>query len=233
MRPFIDAALLMEATPSLLTPEMAMEFYAKEGLTITPGDLDGLKAARKKLVFRYHEGGKTPNGQKLAQANAAFDVLKNYRPQSGNGESNEKSHYSIWAWDGEALRPGGSVEGTPDDFSEIARRALSMGRGFNQITAVFVQKEGERFQMHLIYAGGRDVSPPRLVRHSGDKNPADDASLPKTLAVLNPKGQKAPPKKAAQQDNGRDLDIDSLRAKIADEPVGMWHRLSRVWKKAS
>lgn len=43
------------------------------GQTVTPSEI---KARRNALVRRYHEGGLTPNPEKMALINAAYDVIE-------------------------------------------------------------------------------------------------------------------------------------------------------------
>lgn len=230
MRPFIEAARLMED----MSPQDARRFFQRLGHPDI-NDLDDLKKARADLVRKYHhDGGSTPSAEMIKTVNVAFAALRDEIARAPEPIEEDEADYTIWGWTERGFMRGTTVRCGPSQFPAVIEAAVrDMTHGFRRPRAIFLQRDGSKFELLLVYADGRDIRPRVLKMYAPDGNPAGDRNLVNTISRILGGTERPPaPETTSATNSSSDL-VDRMRSKLSaeDEPESLWNRMKSVFRR--
>lgn len=189
LRRLLELAGLLEDLPPVhdnLPVETAKRLFASEGEPVDLTDTGSLHRAWLRLQRKYHEVGTTPDSERLARINRAYDVIKRAtgEPMISRAASDEQpaesAQTTVWAWDGRLFTKGMTVKVTPSSYDRLAEiAATKMRRGFALPKAILLQYHRK---MVVIYSNGRYMHPPPDYPVFGD--PGQDRQLAAWLRQL-------------------------------------------------
>ena len=214
-------------SPGKMSCDAALSVFHQEGEYPSQATL---RQSWLRLLKKYHEVGTTPNPERLTLINAARDVLRTCGDDVlPIAHTSALKTYVVWAWRGEHLVKGVTVESSPERFSQIATAALRhMSLGFLQPSAILLQDIEDKWTLWLIYAGG-DIAPPHRLNNNGADDPYGDPTLLRDLRqvcdTLSGPDQPRPQTSSS-------VDISALRDQIEQDIKPQPHKWKKIWRQS-